>query len=121
MLRLLCNENLPRALVMALRALGHDADWIAETAPGLPDGEVLRRAAESGRVCVTFDKDFGELAAADPLSAACGIILLRVPTWPIEETAPRIAARIAARRDWPGNFAVMEPERLRLRPIGPRR
>jgi predicted nuclease of predicted toxin-antitoxin system len=60
--RLLADQNVPGAVVAALRQQGHDVAWILEDAPGSPDPDVLERAQREMRVVVTFDKDFGELA-----------------------------------------------------------
>ncbi len=46
----LINENIPAAMVSALRGQGHDVTWIRTTAPGLSDVEVSefsRRKTES--------------------------------------------------------------------------
>ena len=47
-----------------LQARGHDVVWAgdSETDPG--DEEILGRAHREGRVLVTLDKDFGQLAVA---------------------------------------------------------
>ena len=66
---LLADENVPGAVVAALRQQGHDVAWIHEDAPGRPDPEVLERAQQEHRVVVTFDKDFGELAFRRGLAA----------------------------------------------------
>jgi hypothetical protein len=121
MLRLLCNENIPRALVAGLRDGGHEVAWMSEIAPGAPDTEVLRRAAEGRRICLTCDKDFRELAARHPQQAAAGVILLRLPLWPLADVVARLAALIDSRADWEGHFVVVEPHRLRMRPIAPDR
>jgi len=118
-LRLLCNENVPRVLVMALRALGHDTAWVSEVAPGSTDAAVLVQAHCDTRICVTFDKDFGELAARAPTPAGCGVILLRLATYPPAEAASRIAGLIDGRRGWGGHFSVIEPGRTRMRRLEP--
>lgn len=66
-MRFLANENIPGALVKALRGAGNDVIWIRTEAPGIHDQEVLARAARDGRILLTFDKDFGELAKASGL------------------------------------------------------
>lgn len=40
-MRLLADEHIPRMLVDRLKADGHDITWIALTAPGAIDEEVL--------------------------------------------------------------------------------
>jgi uncharacterized protein DUF5615 len=113
----LANENIPGDAVTTLRALGHDVAWVRIDAPGSSDREVLVRAMRETRILLTFDKDFGELAWREGLPAACGVILFRLPI-PPPATAGRIIADIVtARDDWPGHFAVIEPSRIRMRPL----
>jgi predicted nuclease of predicted toxin-antitoxin system len=116
-LRWLCNENIPCSLVEALRAGGHDVVWIREASPGITDIEVLARAAREHRLCLTFDKDFGELAAATALPAECGVLLLRVQPRASVASSGEIVAVLEARTDWAGHFSVLEPGRVRMRPL----
>ena len=75
-----------------------------------------RRA--SIRILLTFDKDFGELARGSVLPRTCGVVLIRMPMPKPEEAGLRLAALISAREDWTGNFSVIEPGRVRMRPLG---
>src|ERR1700676_603558 len=87
-------------------------------APGSTDQEVLAWAARDERILLTFDKDFGELAKASALPATCGIILFRVPMPRTNNVGPQLAGVIMARADWSGHFSVVEPGRVRMRPLG---
>ena len=69
-MRFLADENCPRAAVAALEVAGHDVAWVRLAAPGA-DADVLAAAARKGRVLLTFDKDFGELAARSALPPGC--------------------------------------------------
>lgn len=113
----LANENFPGAAVVLLSAAGHDVLWVRTAAPGTPDSEVLAWAAREGRILLTFDKDFGELARAASLPATCGVILLRVPMSKPDEVGQRIAGLIMTRADWAGHFSVIEPGRVRMRSL----
>ena len=115
--RWLCNENIPRNLVEGLRARGHDVVWIRETSPGISDAEVLALAARDHRLCLTFDKDFGELAAATNLPAGCGVLLLRLQPRASAAFATETVAILEARSDWAGHVSVLEPGRIRMRPL----
>lgn len=112
-MRLLADENVPRAVVDELRRWGHDLDWIRTASPGISDPEVLERARVEDRIVLTFDKDFGELAFRQRLPCGCGVILLRL-VLPPDELATRIADVLASRDDWPGHFSVVEAERIRM-------
>jgi hypothetical protein len=70
------NENFPGQAVHALRENGHDVLWMAEQGPRTADVDVLALADAEGRLLVTFDKDFGELAVRRRLRATSGIVLL---------------------------------------------
>ena len=118
-MRFLADENVPLALISKLRSLGHDVLWVAESAPGIDDVEVLRRARTDARVCITFDKDLGEMAAQQPALAIMGVILLRVPM-PTPNEAAALAESIGAQQDWPGHLSIVEAGRRRIRPLGPR-
>ena len=48
--------------IKELVAAGHDAVWAGDWAEDPGDAEILARAHAEGRVLVTLDKDFGELA-----------------------------------------------------------
>ena len=117
-LRFLANENFPAAAVASLAAAGHDVVWVRIVAPGMPDPEVLAWAAREHRILLTCDKDFGELARGSALPRTCGVVLLRMPMPKPEEAGLRLAALITAREDWAGNFSVIEPGRVRIRPLG---
>lgn len=116
-MRWLCNENIPRILVEELRQRGHDVAWVQEVSPGITDIDVLALAVHQSRVCLTFDKDFWQLAAGASIPADCGVLLPRTPIHPTRESVTKIAVAIDSRDDWVGHFSVMEPGRIRMRPL----
>ena len=59
----------------ALAAAGHEVRWMGETPPDPGDAAVLRLAFDEGRVLITLDKDFGELAIVYG-KPHCGIVRL---------------------------------------------
>ena len=115
-MRFLANENIPGPVVVALRGGGHDVVAVKESMPGASDRAVLERAQADGRLVVTFDKDFGELAVRLRLSAA-GVILLRLAGTNPDADNARAVAAITSREDWSGHFAVVTDDRIRLRPL----
>jgi predicted nuclease of predicted toxin-antitoxin system len=117
-MRLLANENFPGDAVSALRSAGHDVIWVRSDAPGMKDEDILAWAAREERILLTFDKDFGELAWKASLPRACGIVLFRLPMPSPRSVGQVLAARIAARDDWAGNFSVVEAARIRVRALG---
>jgi len=116
-MRLLANENIPGDAVAALRVHGHDVAWVRTDRPGIEDSDVLAWAGHDQRIVLTFDKDFGELAFRAGLPATAGVILLRFPPRSPIEVGRRITAALEQRGDWVGHFAVIEEQRIRMRPL----
>ncbi|MBI4728355.1 MAG: DUF5615 family PIN-like protein [Acidobacteria bacterium] len=116
-MRLLADENIPRVVVEALRAGGHDVVWVRVEAPGATDLEVARRAAREDRVLLTQDKEFGEIAFRRGLPAGSGVILLRLPQTTPERLARTVASTLAGRADWPGRFSVVDEHHVRMVPL----
>jgi predicted nuclease of predicted toxin-antitoxin system len=114
-MRFLADENFPGAAVAALEAAGHDVVWMRRDAPGASDGRVLDRTVREGRILLTFDKDFGDLARASDPPGTTGIVLFRLPMPGADEVARRLVDVITARDDWIGHFSVVEPGRIRMR------
>lgn len=54
-MRILAEENIPRAAVQKLRDQGHDVSWIRETSPGVTDEVVIGQAVKEQRAIITFD------------------------------------------------------------------
>ncbi len=116
-MRFLANENFAGAAVQELEAAGHDVVWVRTAAPGMADPDVLSWAAREERILLTFDKDFGELARASTLPSTCGVILFRMPMPRPSDAGRRLADLVTARDDWAGHFSVIEPGRIRMRPL----
>ena len=68
-------------------------------------------------ILLTFDKDFGELAKASPLPSTCGVVLFRIPMQKPSDVGRRLAGLVTSRNDWVGHFSVIEPGRVRMRPL----
>jgi predicted nuclease of predicted toxin-antitoxin system len=116
-MQLLANENFPGDAVTALRQQGNDVAWVREDSPGISDIQVLDRAQREGRILITFDKDFGELAFHHGLPASCGIILFRISMPTPEHVTSRAVAALQQREDWAGHFSVIEDSRIRMTPM----
>lgn len=116
-MRFFADENFPGAAIAALQGEGHDIVWVRSERPGATDPDVLAWARDQ-RILLTFDKDFGELARRSTVPPERGIVLLRVPTPKPGDIGQRLAELITARNDWAGYFSVVEPGRIRMRPLG---
>jgi predicted nuclease of predicted toxin-antitoxin system len=117
--QLLANENVPRLTIEALRAAGHDVIWARTDMAGSSDEKILARGQAEGRILVTHDKDFGDLAFHAGLPAKCGIILIRLGKLTPNAIAQRTVQVIGGRTDWPGHLAVIDERRVRMRPLPP--
>jgi len=118
-MKLLANENFPGEAVVALREQGHDVVWMRTAAPGSDDQTVLARAQSEGRILLTFDKDFGELAFRAHLRSDSGIVLFRISAPSAAHVARVAVAALATRDDWAGHFTVIEDRRIRMTALPP--
>ena len=118
-MKLLADENLSGPVVRELRRRGHDVLWARESLRGARDEELLARAREESRTLLTFDKDFGALAFASNLPATCGVVLIRLAARDPASDNARLLEALTSQPDWSGRFAVIEAERIRVRPLPP--
>jgi predicted nuclease of predicted toxin-antitoxin system len=99
----------------ALRDSGHDAVWAGEWAEDPGDEAILATALADGRILVTLDKDFGELAVVRGASHA-GIV--RIVGFAARDQASACALVIGLHREAlaAGAIVTVEPGRIRIRP-----
>lgn len=101
-----------------LRSAGHDVTAVADAlAEDAPDHQVLERASDEGRVLLTNDKDFGELAFLQR-EATSGILLLRMPSLDTAGKIERVdrAVTLLGRR-LADALTVVTEKRIRRRPF----
>ena len=94
-LRFLADECLVGQLVRRLRTEGHDVDWMRELAPGASDDEVLDLSYRAGRILITHDWGFGELAIRLQKPAA-GIVIVAVASFEgdLDQVASEVTMRL---------------------------
>lgn len=102
-----------------LRSGGHDVIHTRDDGQHrAADGEIFSRALRENRIVLTFDLDFGEIAA---LSAgqAIGVVLFRLHNTRTEHVLARLAAALAASAEAleRGAVVIVEESRLRVRPM----
>jgi predicted nuclease of predicted toxin-antitoxin system len=117
----LLDMNLPPAMADWLRSRGHDAVHVREIGLAhLPDREVFARAAEDGRIVVTFDLDFGEIVGLAGATGS-GVVLLRLQLARQHHLRERLQAAIsrAAEALQAGATVVVEDTRIRIRRMPP--
>ncbi len=117
MIRFLADENVSRFVVERLRAAGFDVKSIGATSSGASDSAVIATASREVRILVTEDRDFGELIVRQRLGLP-GIVLLELDRLSNVAEADLVAAIVSANTDkLAGNLFVIEPGRVRIRPL----
>jgi predicted nuclease of predicted toxin-antitoxin system len=106
-----------------LRTQGHDAVHLREEGlQTLEDDEIFAKAAAEGRVVLTFDLDFGEIAAVSG-SRIVSIIILRLNSARAEYVIKRLSAVLpmVGPALVAGSIVTIEDSRHRIRslPIQP--
>lgn len=117
-MRFLADESCDFAVVRTLREAGYDVTAAAELLSGAPDAVVAGLAVDEARVLLTEDKDFGQLVYATG-HATSGVVLIRFPASTRRAVGAAVLAVATTFGDrLIGQFAVVEPGRVRLgRPI----
>lgn len=114
-MNLMADECVPDDVVARLRADGHAVEDAGYATPGATDDDILYRAAGTGRVLLTADKDFGELVYRLGRAHA-GVVLLRLAGIPAEERAEVVSSVFRDRAaELPGNFTVIDRDNVRVR------
>jgi predicted nuclease of predicted toxin-antitoxin system len=117
MTKFLANENVPAEVVEAARNAGHDLVWVHESLAGADDDTVLALSLSEGRVLVTFDKDFGEMAFRQGENATSGVVLLRPRLRSPDYLARFLTAVLAQPIVWEGHFCVAQEGKVRVIPL----
>lgn len=115
-MRLLANENFPKASVLALRENGYNVLSIGEENPSIQDYEVIAIATKEERLILTFDRDYGELVFKKGLKPPKGIIYLRIDSFSPKEPAEIIDKLIKFQRfDFDRYLTVVDNNFVRQR------
>jgi predicted nuclease of predicted toxin-antitoxin system len=115
--RWIADEWVAAPLVEALRAAGQDVVYVAEVEPRASDERVVMLAVNGGRLLLTEDKDFGELAFRWFRSAP-GLVLLRIdPARPALRWERLKAALDKLGEGLLGRHTVIDETRIRSRPL----
>ncbi len=100
--------------IAALQAEGHDVVWSGDWEADPGDDQILQIAHSEGRVVVTLDKDFGQLAVALDRPHSGIIRLVGIPAL---EQAPTCVIILERYREdlTAGAIVTVEPGRVRVR------
>ncbi|MBN3927905.1 DUF5615 family PIN-like protein [Nostoc sp. NMS4] len=116
-MKFLGDENLDWQIVERLRLDGHEALYVVEMQPGIPDDEVLNLANNESAILLTSDKDFGELVFR-LCRIAAGVVLIRLFGLSSNDRAEIIANAINEHADeLLGAFTVISSKSIRIRKI----
>ena len=77
-MKILANENFPRASVLFLKSKGYDVKSIGVDSAGISDSEIMEIAITEKRLILTFDSDYGELIFKFGFKPPAGVIYLRL-------------------------------------------
>src|SRR5437763_1955019 len=114
-MKLFADNCVERALVLALRAKGHDVSYAKEMGADPGDDILLAKAAHESRTLLTADLDFGELVVRD-YEFNSGVILMRLDPLKLKSKIQRVCDVLdALSQPPPGVIFVIEPGRTRTR------
>jgi predicted nuclease of predicted toxin-antitoxin system len=102
-MRVLADENLPLTTVEALRAAGHDVTWVRTDYPGAKDTALLNFAESEGRVLLTLDKDFLQMALQRRFRVH--------PAIP-KNITPLVLRTMEMEQEWGGHASVVTADRV---------
>ena len=116
-MRWLADECVGASLVAFLRNLGHDVLYVAESASGLRDTDVIELTSIEQRILLTEDKDFGDLVFRRDHKAP-GFVLMRIgPAKSELKTLQLAAATERYGEGLLGRYLVIEEAGFRGRPL----
>ncbi len=121
-MRFLADMGVSMRIVEWLRASGHDVIHLHdEQRQKLPNGEIFQKAIRERRIVLTFDLDFGEIAAAS-VGSSVSVILFRLRNTRADFVVQRLKAVLEQSREelTQGAVVLVEDGRHRVRrmPIG---
>ncbi len=96
-------------------AAGHEVIWAGDQKPDPGDSEILARAFREGRILITLDKDFGELAIVKGEKHAGIIRLVNFSAKQQASACINILERYADELQ-SGAIVTVETHRVRIRP-----
>lgn len=111
------DECISTRIVEGLRERGFDVIEAKDVCRGDPDKVALSLSAAAGRIMITDDWGFGELAIR-LRQPAIGVIILGLYALPVRKREDFAVERIAVLADtFSGHITIIEPGRERRRPL----
>jgi predicted nuclease of predicted toxin-antitoxin system len=94
---------------------GHDVLWAGDWSEDPGDREILNRAHNEGRVLVTLDKDFGEIAILQGIPHSGILRLVDISATNQGPVCDKVISTYVTELV-PGTIVTVEPGRVRIRP-----
>lgn len=121
-MRFLADMGVGAEVVNWLRERGHDAVHLREQGlERMPDADIFEKAVQEGRIVLTFDLDFGEIAASASGERA-SVIVFRLHNTRVTHVIERLEAVLAESPTVLQESVVVSVEetrhRIRRFPIG---
>jgi predicted nuclease of predicted toxin-antitoxin system len=113
-LKILLDSCVWALTTQTLEELGHDVVWAGSWKKDPGDEEVLARAHREGRILVTLDKDFGELAVVFRKPHGGIIRLVGISAVQQAEICHQVIKRYGAKLK-SGALVTVDSRRVRLR------
>ncbi len=114
-MRMLLDSCVSGKLLGPMGSAGHDVAWVGDWERDPGDEEILGRAHEDGRILVTLDKDFGELAVVRGMPHS-GIVRLAGLSLKDHAAVCLEVLELHGAELEAGAIVTAEPGRLRVRP-----
>lgn len=114
-MKFLADENIPDSLILQLHNEGYDILSIRESQPGIDDQSIVALSADSNRIIITHDKDFGGLSVAPNDIKPFGVLLFRLHPIDPDDYVSFMYSIITGRNDWGGHISVITDRHIRMR------
>ena len=114
-MKLLANENIPKASIDFLRQNSLDVNSVAESNPGISDDQVIELAKIEERTILTHDNDYGELIFKYGFRPPMGVILFKLTVFQPEDPAKLLLSLISDNISFANRLTVVNEKSLRQR------
>ncbi len=118
-MRFLCDMGISRKVAQWLRRQGHDSSHLGEEGLArLPNGRIFAKAIAEKRIILTYDLDFGEIAAIAE-SPIAGVVIFRLQNTRADHIIERLSAvlEMIGPELERGVIVTVEESRFRIREL----
>lgn len=113
-MRFLVDESTGPSVAEWLSTEGHEVFSVYDSARGMPDDEIVKKAFDENWIVITNDKDFGEQAYREQ-KPQHGIILLRLDDERAKSKIEVLKRLLKSHADsLPGQFVVVTEKNIRF-------